>query len=306
MINRIETIYYSPTGTSEKVAETVAGAFAKSLANKLASMEPAEDYYVTQAVTDITLKAKYAEFDNTFAIIAAPVYGGRIAPTAVERLRKIKAKNSYCAVIALYGNRDYEDALLELMNEARNCGFLTLAAGAFIGEHSYSTDKYPIAQDRPDNDDIEKCCNFGEELADHYSGLLEKCGRREAIADAFWQNLELPLVKGNYPYKEYRPSPATPQTNTSVCVLCGRCIDMCPVSCIEMKSAAELTDADKLADGSNIDGEIIVSDPEICTKCCACVKGCPFGARIYNTPYSEKLNRNCSVRKEPEWYFGEK
>ena len=294
MINKAHAIYYSPTGTSERVAESVAESFVRTLAEKLERGNVKYDaaFPESVAVADITLKAKVSELESTFAVIAAPVYGGRVAPTAVERLRKIKAKESLCAVIVLYGNRDYEDALLELLNEARNCGFIPVAAGAFIGEHSYSTEEYPIAQERPDGDDLEKCFKFGSDLALHYANLLEKSGGRKIAEDSFWQKLPLPQVKGNYPYKEYNPSPATPQTDTGRCVLCGRCIDMCPVSCIEMKNVVDMA------------GEYIVSDPNICTKCCACVKGCPFGARIYNTPYSERLHKNCSERKEPEWYFG--
>ena len=69
---------------------------------------------------------------------------------------------------------------------------------------------------------------------------------------------------------------------------------MCPVGCIEMKPVGKQEEQLE---------EEIVSDPMVCTKCCACVKGCPFGARIFNTPYSEMLHKNFSARKEPEWYF---
>ena len=262
MENVLKVIYYSPTGTSCKVAEAVAASAANS-------------YGIGEtSVIDITLCKKEVEVENCMAIIAAPVYGGRIAPTAVERLESIKAKNSLCAVIALYGNRDYEDALLELVNLSRARGFTPI------------TEEYPIAADRPDSDDLEKAASFGKEVAAAFerirSAMVDISG-----ADArkiFLDGIPMPAVKGNIPYKEYKPSPATPQTDSSICVLCGRCIDMCPVGCIEMK-----------------DDEHIVSDPSLCTKCCACVKGCPFGARIFNTPYSEMLHKNFSARKEPEW-----
>ena len=300
MIGSVDAIYYSPTGTSEKIAESVAESLAKALAARLTESDKESKDGFSGAVgnTDLTMAAKPREFENTFAVIAAPVYGGRIAPTAIGRLRQIKAKDSLCAVVAVYGNRDYEDALLELMDEARSCGFVPVAAGAFIGEHSYSTEEYPIAQDRPDSNDLKKCREFGNGLAAHYAELLPAVKQKEGMC---WQMMELPAVKGNYPYKEYNPSPATPQTDTARCVLCGRCIDMCPVSCIEMKSPES---GQVEADKSAVAEDIIVSNPQICTKCCACVKGCPFGARIYNTPYSEKLHKSCNERKEPEWYFG--
>ena len=272
-MKQIKVIYYSPTGTSAKVAESVASACSRALGG------------LDVTIADLTIGENQLSLENGFAIIAAPVYGGRIAPTAIERIRKIKAKNIFCALIAVYGNRDYEDALLELVNESRNCGFVPVAAAAFIGEHSYSTEEYPIAQDRPDSDDLQKCTLFGEEMA----AFVKKM--KESISI---NNIPLLKVKGNFPYKEYKPSPATPQTDRSICVLCGRCIDMCPVGCIEMKPVGKQEEQLE---------EEIVSDPMVCTKCCACVKGCPFGARIFNTPYSEMLHKNFSARKEPEWYF---
>ena len=49
--------------------------------------------------------------------------------------------------------------------------------------------------------------------------------------------------------------------------------------------------------------EEIVSDPEVCIKCCACVKECPNGARVFNTPFSEFLFKNFHERKEPELFY---
>ena len=50
-----------------------------------------------------------------------------------------------------YGNRDYEDALVELYDLALSLGLTPFAAGAFIGEHSYSTPEMPVAEGRPDS-----------------------------------------------------------------------------------------------------------------------------------------------------------
>ena len=75
-------------------------------------------------------------------VLGAPVYAGRVAPEAVRRLKRIQvaAGASIPAVITVtYGNRDYEDALVELYDLALSLGLTPFAAGAFIGEHSYST-----------------------------------------------------------------------------------------------------------------------------------------------------------------------
>jgi hypothetical protein len=42
------------------------------------------------------------------------VYAGRISADAKFRLQRIKANNTQAVIVVMYGNREYEDALLEL------------------------------------------------------------------------------------------------------------------------------------------------------------------------------------------------
>ena len=90
------------------------------------------------------------EIKDSITIIAVPVYAGRVAPIALQRLRRLRGNNAPAILITVYGNRDYEDALVELRDETIQLGFTPLAAGAFIGEHSYSRPNMPIAEGRPD------------------------------------------------------------------------------------------------------------------------------------------------------------
>lgn len=64
---------------------------------------------------------------DTLTIIGVPTYAGRVAPTALERLQKIKGDNTPAITIVLYGNRDYEDALLELRDTVKQLGFIPVA-----------------------------------------------------------------------------------------------------------------------------------------------------------------------------------
>ena len=54
--------------------------------------------------------------------------------------------------------------------------------------------------------------------------------------------------------------------NEKLCDLCGTCVAVCPVDCIE------LTEFD------------LIIDNDICTNCNVCVKICPFAALISETP----------------------
>ena len=67
---------------------------------------------------------------------SASVYAGRVLPL----LRRVRAPDRRIAraviLVGLYGNRDFDDALLETADLLGERGFDVVAAGAFIGEHS--------------------------------------------------------------------------------------------------------------------------------------------------------------------------
>ena len=128
-------IYFSPTGTTKKTMTSIAqGLGVKSVVHY-----------------DVTLPGSGTEtvLSDGVAIIGIPVYAGRVPELCLQRMQRITAKGLPCVLVALYGNREFEDALVELRDFATRQGFKVVAAGAFIGEHSYSTQERPIAAGRP-------------------------------------------------------------------------------------------------------------------------------------------------------------
>ena len=95
---------------------------------------------------------------------------------------------------SVYGNREYEDALLELQNIAIEAGFTPIAGAVFIGEHSFSTEGTPIAQGRPDADDLDRARSFGTMVQKKISNL-------ESL-----RNVPPLAVPGNFPYRERGPA----------------------------------------------------------------------------------------------------
>lgn len=261
--NKVHLIYFSPTHTSAKIAYAIAEGLGIRIIEE----------------TDLTYEcpAEKIQVEDALAILAVPVYGGRVAETAIERLKQIEATNSAVIPIVLYGNRDYEDALIELRDFSIHAGFTPLAAAAFIGEHSYSRADIgmPIAANRPDDED----CAIAQDLGKAISLKLESISSIEDI---------LPFdVKGNFPYKVKGAStPATPLTKEELCTQCGHCIEICPTAAIGMNDLGE-----------------VESDKELCIKCCACVKECPQEARIFDTPYTAMLFNNFKQRKSPELFI---
>lgn len=252
-------VFFSPTHTSAKVARAVGEGIGMG----------------RRIETDLTLDENTSPIliSDALTVIAVPVYGGRVAPVALQRLKRLKGHNAPVILLSVYGNRDYEDALVELRDTAVELGFTPLSAGAFIGEHSYSRPDMPVAAGRPDADDLQKAAQFGRES-------LKKL--QESIFP-----LQPFFIKGNFPYK---PLPAgnnaTPVCN-DLCFACGNCIEVCPTHAIHLSE-----------DGSRI--ETIAGR---CIRCCACVKECPNGARIFNSPFTAILHEKFSARREPETFL---
>ena len=274
-IHAAKLIYFSPTHTTRRVLEGIARGIQAPRADHLDLTPPASR---TQAWPDI---------HGELAIVGAPVYGGRIPLDAVHRLRRLKAKDTPAAIVVVYGNRAYEDALLELRDLVLEAGFTPIAAGAFVGEHSFSTDAMPIAHGRPDAQDLAEAAAFGRRIRDKLTGL-------HALD-------ELPSlhVPGSVPCRD-RGAPAriSPDTQGTLCTLCGTCATVCPTAAIAVGTQWR----SRGARGE----DAVVTDPEACILCCACVKNCPTGARVMADPRIAKTTRWLSTdyreRKEPETY----
>jgi ferredoxin len=264
MLNEpLHLITFSPTLTTRSVVAAIGSGLSSGKAATIDLTPP-------QART-----ASFNKILSGIAIIGAPVYAGRIPPECVRRLARIQAADIPTVVVVLYGNRAYEDALIELRDLSLERGFRPIAGAAFIGEHSYSSRAKPIAAGRPDENDLAAAKTFGERV----SQLLEN------------SQPEIVQVPGNVPYKDYLgPSGVSPVTAHERCGLCGSCVVQCPTAAIRISVGPE-------------------TNPDLCILCNACVKACPNNARFVDIPrvrqVTEWLYLNCQERKKPEYFLGE-
>ncbi len=155
----INEIIFSPTRSGRIVVERIVSGFARGTTDNIHSQD-----LTTTAGSTSSLPLSV----GGIALFVAPVYGGRVAETAIERFERVRAAEpgrTPAIVVVVYGNRDYEDALLELRDLAVRQGFVPLSGGAFVGEHSYSRPKegMPIAAGRPDAADCTIAERFGAE-----------------------------------------------------------------------------------------------------------------------------------------------
>lgn len=261
---RIKIICFSPTNGTRKILETIALGISRETTDVMdltrPSVEPIENNVIA---TDL-------------AIIGVPVYTGRVPLVAEKRLLQLKANGVPTVIVVVYGNRGYDDALLELNDIAVKSGFKPIAAGAFIAEHSFSVSEYPIAKSRPDADDLHKAKAFGEKIAKQ----LES----DNVASIF-SAINIP---GTFPYKERSKSAGfSPETEKSLCRVCKKCVEVCPTGAIS-------------------EFDTTVTDPEKCILCGACVKVCASAARTAKHPafmdIAKRLSTNFQLRLEPETF----
>lgn len=255
-------VFFSPTHTSARIARAIGEGIGMG----------------RRIETDLTLDENEAPIDirEELVVIVAPVYGGRIAPVALQRIKRLRGHQSPAILVAVYGNRDYEDALLELRDTAIELGFTPLSAAAFIGEHSYSRPDLPIAAGRPDEVDLQQASRFGADSLKK----LETQGFEALTSHTLY-------VKGNFPYKPFALRSSDVPSCNDLCCACGICIEVCPTHALRLNEA----------------GDAIETDKERCIKCCACVKECPNGARTLCPPFAQILHEKCNDRKEPELFF---
>lgn len=275
ILNDITVICFSPTHTSRTIAEAVAA----GMNGKPGGTDGHAGASQQIRTVDLTLDRSDSPITvgaGETVVLGTPVYAGRVAPEAVRRLRRIQvaAGASVPAVLTVtYGNRDYEDALVELYDLAVSIGLSPFAAGAFIGEHSYSTPEMPVAEGRPDTLDLADARIFGGE-----------CARKLNSSGAF-----APFhIKGNRPYKEVKHSgnQTVPETANG-CPLCGECVMVCPTGAVSI----------------DLNARKVLTDPALCIRCCACVRACPAGLRTYTTPFTAFLHEHCSARRDPETFL---
>ena len=272
MEKKINTMYFSATDTTKKVVCGIAKKISDNIDRKIIINN-----------IDFTLpevrKETVSFTEEDVVVIGVPVYAGRVPNVLLKYLNFIRGNGALAIPVVVYGNRNYDDALIELKDILELNGFKIIAGGAFIGEHAFSK---TLAKNRPDEEDMDIARDFANQI---YTKITTQ------------NNIQTVVINGNKPYrKHYVPKnkegiavdirKVTPKTNNN-CNDCKLCVNICPMGSIDFEDVSKLNG--------------------ICIKCGACIKKCPTNAKYYDDEgylrHKHELEVDFSYRREPELFI---
>lgn len=257
-IRKVTAVYFSPTGNSKR--------YVCEIAKRLQA-----DFREINLTDFATRRKEFSFAEDELVVFGAPVYAGRLPQPENKIFARLQGSQTPAIFVVTYGNREFEDSLLEMQESCEVLGFRGIAAGAFVAPHTFSS---KIAADRPNADDWAAVEDFVRTI-------------RKKLADDNRSRKKL-IVKGNSPYKEATRIPFVPTANES-CTGCGICVSTCPVQAIPEKNPE-------------------TTDGETCIACFACVKICPENSRFVRTePFAmtvQKLEAALTItEKKPELFY---
>jgi ferredoxin len=263
-IQSLKLVCFSPTGTTKAIIQAIARGMNRSNVEIIDITKP-----------DARKQPLYTS-ENELLVVAVPVYMGRVPALITEWLNAIKAQNTPAVCVVVFGNREYDDALLELNTILIRCGCKPIAGAAFIGEHSFSSNEIPTAKDRPDASDLQHAESFGREIHKKLNAISSV----DQIADV--------NIPGCHPYRwDGKLWSVDFITISDECTQCGICAEKCPVGAIDSENSK-------------------IINQEKCITCCACIKSCLQNARTMKPSLVKdaaiRLNKLYSERKEPVFF----
>ena len=246
------SVYFSPTRGTKKVTNFLAE-----------GMGTFEEIDLCRPVSE---KRSFLKEDICF--VGVPSYGGRVPEIALERMANFEGNGAQAVPVIVYGNRAYEDTMVELYDALKERGFFCAAAVSAVAEHSIMRQ---FASGRPDEEDLKELAEFRKKI-------------REKLENRTEEEISVP---GNRPYKELKVVPMVPETR-GICNDCGLCVKSCPVCAISSGRPGE-------------------TDVESCISCMRCIQICPSHARSLNpemlSALSEKMAPLFKERKKNELFL---
>ena len=269
-IETVKLIYFSPTGTTKIILDSVTAGLGAGRASSV-------DLTLPEVRKDCRLS-----IEEDVVIIGVPVYAQRLPHFLYDCLKNIEGRGKPVVLVCVYGNIHSGIALGELQGLCTEKGLVVAGGAKFIGEHSFCCSELALAGGRPDSKDLRLAEEFGKEIRGKLSGTDDL----SALAVALPRG-RLSLAARVIPPNGERLVTRQPNADISTCNRCGVCSRTCPMGAI--------------------DPETMGINEHFCTRCFSCVRKCPAGSRsiVFKKRWivMTYLRSNSRVRKEPDIYI---
>lgn len=251
--NKAHLIYFGATGTTAKITQELLLGL---------GVATTQCHNITKGCPESVVVAS-----DEIAIFGVPVYSGRVPQIAVENLKKFSASGAPAIIVCVYGNREFDDALIEMYDTISGNNFQIVSAAAFIAQHSIFPE---VAHGRPDANDMALVREFARRS-------MELLNRTEL------SELSELTVSGNRPYRPIASIPLHPSTDKR-CNSCQLCARGCPAQAIDHNKPSKI-------------------ETTKCISCAHCIAICPRKAKHFSGVLywlvSRKFTKNYSAPKEP-------
>jgi ferredoxin len=258
-VNSVQCLYFSPTGSTRRIVETVAKGTRLPVIAPISITTPRE-------------RNSYSgQIDGDLLIVGVPVYAGRIPSFVLSPLSKVDGAGRWALPVAVCGNVRMGTCLAELCAVLKRQGFTIPAAGNFIAQHSFACEFFPIAKGRPDENDLRQAAEFGQRV------VAKIAQDAEDITCVYGGSLYIRMyVSGSTEAtgfvsipERHRATIRVSEHNVQLCDDCARCADVCPTG--------------------SIDPESYLIEDETCIRCFACTSVCPSGTKAKIVQPAEQL-----------------
>ncbi|HEX2927410.1 MAG TPA: EFR1 family ferrodoxin [Ruminiclostridium sp.] len=270
IVKTAAVLLFSPTGTTKKIMYEITEGMNIGKVNIINLTFPG------------IRNGNIPEISEDILLVGLPVYEERIPLISLPFLSGLRSSGKPIVLITVYGNIGDGIALNELKSLMENSGFIPVAAGSFIGEHSFSTVELPLAKGLPDKNELNKAQELGKMIAIKLQSIIELSQISLTIPQG-----KLPFITKILPKNSARMFTKTPSEDTRLCNHCGVCVKLCPVSAINQNT--------------------LVINESLCLRCFSCVKNC--GKKARNISYKKKflvtgmLAYKNRIKKEPKIYL---
>jgi ferredoxin len=276
-VNSVQSLFFSPTGSTRRIVEAIAeGTGVPSLAPISVTTPQDRDSFSGQIAGDLL-------------IVGVPVYTGRVPSFVLPPLCQVDGAGRWALPVAVCGNVRMGTCLAELCAILKRQGFTIPTAGNFVAQHSFACEEFPIAEGRPDQDDLRQAAEFGHRVVGRIAEGAED------ITCVYGRFLYIRMyVSGSTEAtgfvsmpERHRPTIRVSEHNADLCDDCENCVEVCPTGSIDPQS-------------------YFVED-ETCIRCFACTSVCTSEAKTKIVQPVEQLatwfTHRSTERGEPLLFF---